>query len=111
MPVTATGVDESTVVPSPSWPETLLPQQRTAPSCKRAQEWKAPMSTAVALSAAVAVSCAATSAVGSVQASATTARATKELALLFIVSTFLFTASSSDNATLRSRTVGDVVDP
>src|SRR5437879_13719170 len=97
MPVTATGVGESTVVPSPSWPELLFPQQRTAPSCKRAQEWKAPMSTAVALSTPVAVSCAATSAVVRVQASATTVRATKEFALLFIVSN------------LGGRTAGDAV--
>ena len=40
-PVTVTGVSESVLVPSPSWPQELSPQHLTVPSARRAQEWKA----------------------------------------------------------------------
>src|SRR5450432_2448960 len=42
MPVTVTGRFESVVVPLPSWPERLLPQQRTVPDERRTQVVCAP---------------------------------------------------------------------
>ena len=38
-PETATGLSRFVVVPSPSWPERLSPQQRTVPSARSAQVW------------------------------------------------------------------------
>ena len=37
MPLAATGVERSVVVPSPSWPLELAPQQLTVPAMSRAQ--------------------------------------------------------------------------
>jgi hypothetical protein len=48
MPVTATAVAELTVVPSPSWPMSFVPQHTTEPFARTAQEWKPPVVTAVA---------------------------------------------------------------
>jgi len=41
-PVTCTGVSRLVVVPSPSWPKELKPQQRTVPSEISAQLWLPP---------------------------------------------------------------------
>ena len=38
-PATATGLSRSVVVPSPSWPSSLSPQQRTVVSARRAHVW------------------------------------------------------------------------
>jgi hypothetical protein len=54
-PVTATGADLSTVVPSPNWPLLLYPQHLTVPSVSRAQECRPPVDIAVgAMTSAVA---------------------------------------------------------
>ena len=37
-----TGIERFVVVPSPSWPDELRPQQRTAPPDRRAHVWYAP---------------------------------------------------------------------
>ena len=42
VPLTETGVDESVVVPSPSWPSKLCPQHLTVPSDKSVQVWPLP---------------------------------------------------------------------
>ena len=42
---TRTGTSRLVVVPSPSWPAKLLPQQATDPSVLRAQEWLPPAAT------------------------------------------------------------------
>src|SRR5207237_1185347 len=41
-PETSTGVWRSVVVPSPSWPQSLLPQHLTPPALVRAQVWSPP---------------------------------------------------------------------
>src|ERR1035437_2623824 len=48
MPLAATGVELSVVVPLPSWPWPLDPQQLTEPSARRAQVWPEPAEIAVA---------------------------------------------------------------
>ena len=48
MPATATGLDLSDVVPSPSSPYPLYPQQRTVPSTRAAHELQPPVSTEIA---------------------------------------------------------------
>src|ERR1700733_13963967 len=48
-PLTATGVDESVVVPFPSSPYVLSPQQSTVPPVRRAQAWTSPPAMAVVL--------------------------------------------------------------
>ena len=47
-PLTLTGVEESVVVPSPSWPALLYPQHVMVPPVRRAQVWWAPAAKAVA---------------------------------------------------------------
>jgi hypothetical protein len=39
LPATSTGVDRFVVVPSPSWPNPLSPQQYAAPLATRPQVW------------------------------------------------------------------------
>ena len=41
-PLTLTGVEESVLVPSPSWPDWLSPQHLTVPPARRAQVWSLP---------------------------------------------------------------------
>ena len=48
MPVTGTGTSESSFVPSPNCPSSLLPQQAISPVCCRAQVWLLPAATAIA---------------------------------------------------------------
>ena len=48
MPVTGTGTSESSLVPLPSCPCSLLPQQAISPVCCRAQVWLLPAATAIA---------------------------------------------------------------
>src|SRR5207249_1684907 len=43
---TRTGVNRSVVVPSPSWPSTLRPQQKAVPAAVTPQVWTAPAVTA-----------------------------------------------------------------
>jgi hypothetical protein len=43
--LTCTGTVLDTVVPSPSWPWWLYPQQSTSPSVSRAQVWSPPADT------------------------------------------------------------------
>src|SRR5690348_8811919 len=45
---TRTGTAESRVVPLPSWPSGLLPQQYARPSRRRAQVWDFPWVTSIA---------------------------------------------------------------
>src|ERR1035437_8557912 len=49
MPLTATGVELSVVVPLPSSPGPLDPQQRTELSVRRAQVWRKPAEIVVAV--------------------------------------------------------------
>ena len=42
IPDTVTGVEESVVVPSPSWPKVLFPQHCTVASARSAQLWSVP---------------------------------------------------------------------
>src|SRR6185369_10930724 len=57
IPDTARGVLLSSVVPSPSWPKLLLPQQRAVPSARIAQVWSNPVrSLTVPVSIATALS-------------------------------------------------------
>ena len=49
MPTTPTGTKESSLVPSPSWPYSLSPQQDMVPSSWSAQECPPPAVMAVAL--------------------------------------------------------------
>ncbi len=49
MPATATGVALSVVVPSPSWPDVSVPQQRTVWSASRAHEESLPALTETAV--------------------------------------------------------------
>src|SRR6266511_571052 len=46
-PTTSTGVERSTVVPSPSWPRSLEPQHLTPPALVSAQPWRSPPAIAV----------------------------------------------------------------
>src|SRR5688572_14041881 len=46
--LTCTGLARSVVLPSPSWPSLLRPQQKTVPSAFSAQEWRAPVETRLA---------------------------------------------------------------
>ena len=48
MPITGTGTSESSFVPSPNCPRSLLPQQAISPVCCRAQVWLLPAATAIA---------------------------------------------------------------
>src|SRR5258705_4520727 len=48
-PATVTGVVESTVEPSPSWPTLLFPQHLTDPPVSTAQVWYEPAPIAIAL--------------------------------------------------------------
>src|SRR4051812_16647396 len=48
MPLAATGALCVVVVPSPSWPLSLPPQQYTVPAARSAQVWSAPAARAVA---------------------------------------------------------------
>src|SRR5262249_42867022 len=45
-PTTATGIERSVLVPSPSWPYELSPQHLTAPAVVSAQLWRSPVATA-----------------------------------------------------------------
>ncbi len=49
MPVTFTGVDALVVVPLPSSPSKLMPQQRTPPAVRVAHEWANPLEMVVAV--------------------------------------------------------------
>src|SRR6266566_10011771 len=49
-PVTATGLVRFVVVPSPSWPLSLSPQQYAAPAVVTPQVWKLPALTAAKVS-------------------------------------------------------------
>src|SRR5206468_12447297 len=48
-PGTVVGVEEFAVLPLPSRPSPLRPQQRALPSCRRAHMWKIPASMATAV--------------------------------------------------------------
>jgi hypothetical protein len=48
-PTTGAAAGKSVVVPLPSWPSRLCPQQRTVPLLSSAQEWELPVAIAVTL--------------------------------------------------------------
>ena len=48
MPLTRTGADRLVVLPSPSSPLELVPQQRAVPSARTAQLWTEPVASATA---------------------------------------------------------------
>jgi hypothetical protein len=49
IPLTTTGIELFVVVLSPSWPESLEPQQETLPPARSAQEWYQPAMTSAAV--------------------------------------------------------------